>query len=333
MRRWTQSVLAAVALVLAPARSHAQSAEEKAAAEVLFDEARALMQEKQYSLACQKLAESNRLDAGLGTVLWLADCYEKNGQSASAWAEFREAQDLAAKNHDAREKIARERADRLQPMLSKMTIVVAAPAVSGLVVKRDADEVGKSQWGVAVPVDPGPHKLVVTAPRKKTWEQSVFVPAGVNIDVPVPVLATAPPPPPGTVEIPTPDANNKGGAQPVPQPSTGGGGGQRAIGGVVMGLGLAGVGAGTVLAVIANQSIAQSNNTCDNKCKSAAEQDAAYGKNETIGSAISFAVGGALLVTGLVVILTAPSGKSTNVSLAPWVRSDGGGLGFGGTFE
>jgi hypothetical protein len=333
MRRWTLSVLAAVALVLAPARARAQSAEEKAAAEVLFDEARALMQERQYALACQKFAESNRLDAGLGTVLWLADCYEKNGQTASAWAEFREAQDMAAKNHDAREKVARERADRLQPMLSKMTIVVATPGVSGLVVKRDVEEVGKSQWGVAVPVDPGPHKMVVTAPRKKMWEQSVFVPAGVNIDVPVPALANAPPPPPGSVVAPPPDGAKEGIRAGAQAGGGGGGGGQRAIGGVIMGLGLAGVAAGTVLAVIANQSIAESNVTCKGGCKSAAEQDAIYGNNETIGSAVSFAAGGALLVTGLVVILTAPSGKSTNVSFAPWIRPGGAGVGIGGTFE
>jgi hypothetical protein len=321
-------------VLLVPEQGRAQTAEDKAAAEVLFDEARTLMQEKQYALACPKFAESNRLDTGIGTVLWLADCYEKNGQSASAWAEFREAQDLAAKNRDPREKVARERADHLQPMLSKMTVMIANPGVSGLVVKRDKEQVGKSQWGVAVPVDPGPHKMTVTAPHKKAWETSVFVPAGVNIDVSVPALKDLPPPPPGTVVVSdTTPGTTESRHQDAP---SGGGGGQRAVGGALMGLGLAGVGAGVALAVLANQSIADSNKSCARTtCRSEASQDLVQGQNETIGAAISFAGGGAMLVTGLIVILTAPTGapKTTKVSFAPWFRPGAGGVGLGGTFE
>jgi hypothetical protein len=314
-------------VLLAEATGHAQSAEDKAAAEALFDEARMLMQQQKYALACPKLVESNRLDAGLGTVLWLGDCYEKNGQSASAWAEFREAEDIAAKNHDPRERVAKERADRLQPMLSKMTILVPhEQSAPGLVVKRDADDVGKSQWGVAVPVDPGPHKLVVTAPRKQPWERSVFVPAGVNVDVPVPALSDAPA---AAVAI---GRAGEGARGKHAEPSSGsGGGGQRAIGGVLMGLGLAGVGAGTLLAVLANVSLANSTDTCGGKCASEAAQDAVQGHNETVGAAVSFAAGGGLLVTGLVVILTAPSGSARNssVSLSPWITREayGGAVG------
>src|SRR5207245_4895145 len=86
--------------------------------------------------ACPKFAESNRLDAGIGTMLYLADCYEKSGQTASAWAQFREVASLAARQGDPREKIARERVARLEPKLSKLSVSVSAADVTGREVKR-----------------------------------------------------------------------------------------------------------------------------------------------------------------------------------------------------
>ena len=61
----------------------AQNASDAAAAEALFDQGKAAMAAHRYSDACPKFHESNRLDEGIGTSLWLAECYEKNGQSAS----------------------------------------------------------------------------------------------------------------------------------------------------------------------------------------------------------------------------------------------------------
>jgi hypothetical protein len=320
----------------------AQSAADKAAAEVLFEEGKALMQNKQYAVACPKLLESNRLDAGLGTVLWLADCYEKNGQTASAWAEFREAADIAARAHDPRERVARERADRLQPTLSKLTILAggtaATPATPAWVVTRDADEVGKGQWGVAVPVDPGPHTVTVTAPHKRTWEKSVFVPAGVNIDVALP-LALETVPEPALHATAAPQATRTARTKSEEPERSGEGGAQRALGGALIGLGAAGLAAGGVLAVLATISLQDSTDTCGGHCASEASQDAVQGHSETTGSIVSFVGGGALLLTGIVVVVTAPSGnphpgaKSGSVRVLPWVGPTGGGLGLGAAFE
>jgi uncharacterized protein HemY len=64
---------------------------DKATAEALFAEGRRLMSSGNYATACQKFAASQKLDPALGTSLNLADCYDKSGRTASAWAESRDA--------------------------------------------------------------------------------------------------------------------------------------------------------------------------------------------------------------------------------------------------
>src|SRR5690349_11629781 len=114
-----------VVLPSAPARAEG-GASDKASAEALFDDALRAMKEGKYAEACPKLENSQRIDPGVGTLLYLADCYEKIGRTASAWATFREAQSQAEASGQAkRAKAARERVDKLDPQLSYLTIEVA----------------------------------------------------------------------------------------------------------------------------------------------------------------------------------------------------------------
>src|SRR5258706_12663688 len=100
--------------------ARAQNASSQAAAQALFDEARGLMNEGKFGDACPKFAESQRLDPGAGTLLNLANCYAKNGRTASAWVTFKDAAAAAdVKRRADWSQRARERATALEPLLSR----------------------------------------------------------------------------------------------------------------------------------------------------------------------------------------------------------------------
>jgi serine/threonine-protein kinase len=146
---------------------------DKSAAVTLFDEAQQLMEAGRYAEACPKYAESNRLDAQLGVLLHLADCYEKTGKLASAWVCFRDAADLADRRADERSLTAKQRAQALESRLSRLTVTVPQAAdVTGLEVRRDGALLTESLWGVAIPVDSGRHTITATAPGKRSGSVS-----------------------------------------------------------------------------------------------------------------------------------------------------------------
>ncbi|MDB4996135.1 MAG: putative rane protein, partial [Myxococcaceae bacterium] len=96
-----------------------------AAAQQLFSDAKKLIAENKWADACPKLEESQRLDPGMGTQFNLANCYEHVGKTASAWAAFIEVAGQAkAAGQAPREKAARDRANVLEPKLSKLTVTV-----------------------------------------------------------------------------------------------------------------------------------------------------------------------------------------------------------------
>src|SRR5690349_1100855 len=106
----------------------AQDPAAKASAVQLFDEADKLMATGNISAACPKYAASMKLDPQLGALLHLADCYARNGQVASAWGAFREAEEMARNRGDDRANLAREQAAALEPRLSRLTVTVPQEA-------------------------------------------------------------------------------------------------------------------------------------------------------------------------------------------------------------
>ena len=81
----------------------------------LFEDATSLFESGKFAQACDKWAESQRLDPQLGTLVHLADCYVKLGKTASAWALFQEAVEIATQRGDDRLELARSRVAELEP--------------------------------------------------------------------------------------------------------------------------------------------------------------------------------------------------------------------------
>ena len=77
-------------LWLCPALAAAQDASNpKVAADALFGEGKRLLAEGDVDHACAKFEASLQLLDQLCVLLNLADCHERQGRTATAWAEFR----------------------------------------------------------------------------------------------------------------------------------------------------------------------------------------------------------------------------------------------------
>lgn len=187
-----------ISLLVGESAWAAADSRDPAAAEELFQQARRLMDSGQDPAACPKLEESQRLDPGVGTLMYLALCYERIGRTASAWSTYRVAAS-AARNAGQleRQSIASSRAEALEPQLSRIVLRVPIQHTPGLVLARDGIALGQAAWNLGVPVDPGTHQITASAPNYQPYSVSVEVPANgaeTVFDVPMlkPVVKTGP---------------------------------------------------------------------------------------------------------------------------------------------
>lgn len=305
------AVVGALLLVLSSTGTARAQANDAAAAQALFNEGKRLMAAGEYAAACPKFAESQRLDPGIGTMLWLADCHAKNGRNASAWALFAEAEALAAKQGDKRVSVAREEAKKLEPKLSKLVIdTTAVASVPDLEIKRDGVVLGKPLWGGPIPTDPGSHHITASAPDKKTWEGSVTVPRdGGTATIAIPSLADAPRPPPAP-------AAAEGPLGPRADPARGRT--QRVLGIALVGLGVAGAAVGSYFGLQVSSKKDESDRHCSgNDCDPTGYELRKDALTAATVSDVSFIAAGAALVGGAVLYLTAPKPVKASVGAAP----------------
>jgi hypothetical protein len=183
---------------------HAQGSkpEEEAVARSLFDEAMTLKNKGDIVRACPKFEEVVRLQQEwVVPTLYLGECYEATERTASAWAKYKRVVTLASKTttNKSEAKKAQEQIAYLFPRLSKLVIHVS-PQVAGqpgLVITQDGEDKPSAQWEDPLPIDPGKHHLMATAPGKKTWDFDVEIRSGALVQsVDVPLLEDVPTPAP-----------------------------------------------------------------------------------------------------------------------------------------
>jgi len=300
-----------------------------AAAQALFDQGRQLMSQGNFAEACPKLEESARIVGHSGTLLNLADCFEKQGRVSSAWTTFLSAAVAARRTNNVdRETEARNRANALQPLLPKIVINVgAADKDSGITITRDGTTVGQAQFGVPIPMDPGAHNVTASMPGRKTWETSIEIKTkGEVVRVDVPMLAVQSAVTPGA-------APTRADAKPLARqsPSPAKNGRQRTWALVIGGAGVAGVAVGGVAGLVSMSKHNKADNHCSGSHCSDAQGVSLRSDARTWGnvSTIAFLVGAAGLATGATLWISSPKTESPTTA---WVTLGPAGVGMNGTW-
>jgi tetratricopeptide (TPR) repeat protein len=309
--------LAALAILAAGAPAAAETSAEQA--ERLFREATALIAAKRYDAACEKLAESGKLDPAVGTFYNLGSCLEHEKRYASAKQAYDRAAQLAREQNNAQGAArAADKSARVAAKVARLTLVVA----------RDVSAPSASIDGAAVAIsdtpfelDPGSHRVKVTAAGRGTFEKTVDLGEADAVTVEArfdPVKA------PGKDPVPPPSAAKASGSWST----------LRFVGLGVAGVGALGLGAGGFFGLRASSELDNSGcrdgRFCPNQESATKLSDAKTSANL---STIFFVAGGALLVGGVVLFVLAPDEKAAaatapvrRLGVAPAVGAGAGGV-------
>jgi hypothetical protein len=313
---------------------------DSALAESLFRDAKRLMAKKRFVEACPKLAESQRLDPGGGTLLTLALCHEGEGKFASAWSEFTEAAAIAKRDGRAdREKIANQHTKSLEAKLSYIVLAVPSKVPPGFELRRDDTLIGEAAWQTQAPIDPGEHVVSAKAPGKKAWSTTFTVRASDKpTTITVPELEDDPTPPalatattttttPGSTSTKpetTSNASSSGMSADGPG-AVSSGGGVRTAGIVVGAIGIIGLGVGGFFGLRASSQVDDANKACPDKACANPQAVALNedGNNSANVANVVVAIGGAALIAGVIMIIVGGPTTSSAKKTALAARTNG----------
>lgn len=332
--------------LLSPISVMAQT-RDPAGAEKLYEDGSKLLAANDWPGACAKFESSFRLDPAPGTQLNLASCAEHDGKLALAWLRLKEARSLNADTKsDAQrrqiEEFISKSIERLAPQIPYWTVNV--PGVPDAVVLRNNQPV---VTGVELPIDPGKHTVVVTAPGYVDQSREIEVAIGQRQTI---EIALEKKPDVGPVDPPKDPDPQPPPKDPVKPPAVEGGGGLSGvqIGGIIVGsVGLATLGASFGLggAALGKQSeldaLACEETDAGLSCPSSKTTTAAdlssEGETLALASTVTTFVGGAAIGAGvLMLILGAESSTSsgdTTAIVVPAVGPGVAGLSVFGVFQ
>jgi hypothetical protein len=171
----SRSVIA-FSFIVTVAPASAQPAGSKA--DELYNNGRTLVAANKLVEACAAFEQSQKLEPAVATLIALATCREKLNQLATAWELFLEAERqtrLASDDKTSQlQKIALDRAARLEPRVPKLTISVPAESkIDRLEILRDKDIISAEKWNRALPIDGGTYTITARAPGVKDWSMRV----------------------------------------------------------------------------------------------------------------------------------------------------------------
>jgi hypothetical protein len=290
--------LPAQAALIPSARADDEDTRERAAA--LFREGRDAMERENYATACPKFQESNRLDPAPGTLLNLALCQENLGRLGAALRSYRDVLHLLP-GGDERVPFAQEHADSLELRVPRLTLLLPPDAPEGARVLCDGEEVPSEKLGLALPMDPGVHEVVLDIPDQEPLRLSVPLAEGERRML---TLRRAD----GAVDAPAGSSS------------------LRTVGFIVGGVGAASLAASLITGALVLNKKSTVDEHCDESfCAEQAGIDAASAGNTLATvSTITFFAGIAALGVGAVMVLTSgDAGGATARALRPAPRARG----------
>jgi hypothetical protein len=280
--------------LLSPESARAQApSQTPSVAEALFEDAQRLLEAGNVHEACAKFAESQRDDPGLGTLLRLALCHEREGKTATAWAEFEEAQAQAHRRREFdREALAHTHASALVQSVDRIVLGMAEPPAD-LTIAVDGTALGAGTLGTPLPLDPGRHVIEASAPGKQSRAVTVSLGASGNTE---------------RIDIPNLEDIRVAPLASEPRASTGVP--RRSIGYVVGAAGIVILGVAAVFDVMALSKDSQSNNR--EQEHTAADADSIWrdAQHDQTVAQIALGVGVAALGSGVILAFWPPASRA-----------------------
>lgn len=161
----------------------------------LFVEASRLLDAEKWDEACSRFERSLACYSRASTQAKVAICREHEGKLMDALAAYRRALTLEVDPANAHQVAADVRAlmTALERRLPNLTITVSPADAANLDVRVDDHPVAASALGAAQMVDPGPHRVTVSAPGFRDQQVAVTLDETASREVAILLEAAIPP--------------------------------------------------------------------------------------------------------------------------------------------
>lgn len=188
--------------------------------------------------ACDTLQKAEAAEPNVESIGLVAACHEKQNKTASAYREYLETAERAAKAGDERERFARDQAARLEAIVPRLTITL--PAGEHPKVTVNGEELDPNTLATSRMYDPGKYAIVAKDDAGKTWSKDVTLAPSDKFTIAIPASATWE----GGTTTPLPPAGGKKYASGPPPPAI--------VAGVIGILGFGVMGGGGIAAFVLN---------------------------------------------------------------------------------
>jgi hypothetical protein len=327
VRSWRAPLLTALVVTFelgSPAVARAEGdadAAETAAARALAIDGVKLAQGDRCGEAVDKLERAEKLKHSPIVLRYLGECQVKVGR----WVEGSESlrkllreplpENATPALSQAYESAAATLRD-VKPRIPSMKIVLTAPSDADFTVKVDGKEMADSVIGVALPTDPGDHEIEATAPGFLKVTSSIKLAPSASSFVTLELVrdpAARPAAVPTVVAAAPVAAKNEAPVAPPPAepPQARGSNTGKVLGYVSYAVAAGGLGVGIALGTSAQNDEKELRAACPNHVCSETQREALdSAKTKGIISTVGFAVAGAGVTLGTILLLTSGSSSS-----------------------